>query len=344
MQKINHNNGICLTTNGVKINVAGKQMIRTVPIAKPDETIAEVEQLLLHHTKEFETINYIYITDMENRLVGVISVKEIFRAPKNLTVRSLMKTELVTVHFGTHQEKVANLALKNNLKAIPVLDIDRHFLGVVPSDVILKILHKEHEEDIMRSAGVVILADQAHDIISAPTFLYFKKRIPWLMFGLVGGLATAFMISLFEGVINKMLMLVAFMPAVVYMADAVGSQTQTLFIRSIAVDRSMGMKKYIIRELIVGTLIALLFGLLVSGISFFWWQPPLLGLILGISFFLTIISAIIVALFLPWFFLRATKIDPAIASGPFATIIRDILSLIIYFGIASLILKTSWVY
>lgn len=321
-----------------KTNTAGNRMVRTVPTAQPNETVAGAEQLLLRRAKEFETINYIYVTDEKRRLVGVISIKEIFRAPKNSAVRDLMKTKLVTVHSGTHQEKVANYALSYNLKAIPVTDKENRFLGVVPSDVILKILHEEHGEDVLRSAGVLISRNQTKDIISASAVLYFIKRVPWLAVGLAGGVAAAFMVGAFEGAIREMLTLAAFIPAIVYMADAVGAQTQTIFIRSLAIDHSLGIKKYIIREIIVGIAIALLFSLLISTVSFFWWKPSLLSAILGVSFFITIIAAIASALFLPLVFLR-TKIDPAIASGPFATVIRDIFSIIIYFGVASVMIK-----
>lgn len=314
-------------------------MVQTVPTARPENTVAEAERLLLQRTKEFETINYIYVTDEENRLVGVMSVKEVFRAPKNSRVKDLMGTKLVTVHHRTHQERIANLALKHNLKAIPVVDKDGRFLGVVPSDVILQILHEEHGEDVMRSAGIMISENQARDIISAPAFSYFKKRIPWLGVGLAGGVTAAFMVGTFEEAIRELLTLAAFIPAIVYMADAVGSQTQTIFIRSLAIDHAIGIKKYVMREIIVGLAIASSLGLAIYAISFLWWEPALLGAILGISFFTTIVVAITVALFLPWVFLRI-KIDPAIASGPFATVIRDILSLMIYFGVASAMIKT----
>lgn len=318
-------------------NIVGNRMVKTVPTVKSNETIAEVERLLIKRAKEFETINYIYVTDEKNRLIGVISLKEVFRAPKNLAVRDLMETKLVTVCFGTRSEKVANLALKHNLKAVPVTDKDSHLLGVVPSDIILKILHEEHGEDIMRFAGVVVSKNQAKDIISASTILYICKRVPWLVVGLAGGVAAAFMVNVFEGAIREMLTLAAFIPAIAYMADAVGSQTQTIFIRSMAIDHSLGMKKYITREMIAGLAIATFLSLLISTVSFIWWKPLLLGVILGISFFVTIITAIAVAILLPWIFLRA-KIDPAIASGPFATVIRDILSLMVYLGVASIMI------
>ncbi|MEK7478469.1 MAG: magnesium transporter [Patescibacteria group bacterium] len=322
----------------MKKNVAENRMIKMFPTARPDETVAGVEQLLLGRAKEFETINYIYITDTENRLLGVISIKEIFGNPKNALVRNLMETKIITARQGTHQEKIANLALKHSLKSIPIVDKENRLLGIIPSDVILKILHEEHGEDILRSAGVLISKDQTKDIISGSMTSYFIKRIPWLIVGLAGGVSAAFIVGSFEEAIREMLILAAFIPAIVYMADAVGAQTATIFIRSLAIDGSMGIKKYVIREILVGTAIALFLGILISIISFLWWGSAMLGAILGASFFATIITAIGVALFMPWIFLQM-KIDPAIASGPFATVITDIISIVIYFSIASLMLK-----
>ncbi len=309
------------------------------PTARPHETVGEIERQLVREAKRFETINYIYITNEKNLLLGVISLKEIFSADKNLAVRDLMATKLVTAHFRAHQEKVANLALKHNLKAIPVTDKEGLLLGIVPSDIILKILHEEHSEDLLRSAGVVISRDPAKSIISAPPLLYFRNRIPWLVLGLGGGVVVASILGAFEDAMREMLTLVAFIPAIVYMSDAVGSQTQTIFIRSLAIDPAMKIKKYLAREMIVGVAIALFLSVLIGTISFIWWEPEILALILGFSFFTTIIVAIAVGLLLPWIFLR-TKIDPAIATGPLSTVIRDILGIVIYFTVASIMIKS----
>ena len=323
----------------MKIYTAGNRMIKMFPTAKPDATVGEIENLLVRDAKKFETINYIYVTDNENRLVGVVSLKEIFRAKKSLALGDLMQTKLVKVHFGVHQEKVANLAIKHNLKAIPVTDMGGHLLGVVPSDIILQILHEEHSEDLLRSAGVVISRDPAKSIISASPLAYFNKRIPWLILGLGGGVAVASILGAFEDAIREMLTLAAFIPAIVYMSDAVGSQTQTIFIRSFAIDPTMGIKKYLVREIITGTAIALFLSLLIGTVSFIWWEPAILAIILGVSFFITIILAVAVGLFLPWIFLR-TKIDPAIATGPFATVMRDILGITIYFTVATVMINS----
>ncbi len=285
-------------------NIAENRMIKTVPTVRPDETVGEVERLLLRRTREFETINYIYVTDEENHLLGTISIKELFLNSKDIRVGDLMKTKVVTAHQGVHQEKIANLALDHNLKAIPIVDKENRLLGVIPSDVILKILHEEHSEDVLRSAGLLVSKGQAKDLASSSLASYFLKRIPWLIVGLAGGVAVAFIVGGFEDAIKEMLTLAAFIPAVVYIADAVGAQTGTIFIRSLAVENQMEIRRYVIREITVGLAIALSLSILISLVSVLWWSPAILGLILGVSFFATIMAAVSVALLMPWIFLR----------------------------------------
>lgn len=311
--------------------------INTVPIIHPEATISEIEDLLLKKTKEFETINYIYITDKENRLVGVISVKEIFRSTKSTQVSQLMRKGLITVHPHTHQETAAILAIKHNLKAIPVVDSNNHFLGVLPSDVILGILHEEHIEDLMRFAGIHSFKDPAKTIIKASAWIHVKKRLPWLVLGLVGGVVAAGVVSFFEDAIKAQLILAAFIPLIVYMADAVGTQTETIYIRSLALERNLDTVKYIFREMKIGLSIGLVLGLIISLVSYWWFGSIVVGIILGLSIFITNLVAVVIAMFLPWVFAKL-KLDPAFVSGPFATVVQDILSLVIYFAIADIFL------
>jgi magnesium transporter len=317
---------------------AGRLMTNEIPLAPSDATIADIEKMLFEKTKEFETINYIYIVDKSRRLKGVISVKDVFRLPKFTPVSQIMKRDLVLVHPHTDQEMVALLALQHNLKAIPVVDKENYLLGIVPSDIILNILHNENIEDILRFAGVGVIKNPAISIIKASALLHFRKRLPWLILGLLGGVAAAFIVEFFEDALKAQLILAAFIPAVVYMADAVGAQTQTIFIRSLALARNLNIKKYVGREIKVNLFLALVLGIIISAISLLWWQSSLLGVILGISIFMTILAAMAVAILLPWLFSKINY-DPAIASGPFATVVRDILSLLIYFSIAQVMLN-----
>lgn len=327
-----------LTNQGFPSESAGRLITTKVPIASPEATIADVEKMLFQKTEEFETINYIYIVNRNKKLKGVISVKDVFRLPKTTQLAKVMVKEMISARAHADQERVALLALKHNLKAIPVVDKKNCFLGAVPSDAILHILHNENIEDILRFAGVHKFKDPAMSIIQASSAVHFYKRFPWLILGLFGGIAAALVVEYFESALRAQLILAAFIPMIVYMADAVGAQVQTIFIRSLALDRQLNLKRYIWREAKVNFFIALILGMVITTISFFWWHSTMLGFVLGLSIFATIFVATVIAIFLPWFFSKI-KFDPAIASGPLATIIRDMLSLIIYFGIAQIMLN-----
>jgi magnesium transporter len=266
--------------------------------------------------------------------LGVFSIKDVFQKPYETKISDILTSDIVKAHLHTRQEKVALLALKNNLKAIPVVDKENIFLGVVPSDVILEILHNENVEDALLGAGIHKFKDPVVSIIHASAFLHFKKRLPWLVLGLVGGTLAAFIVNAFTEILKIQLILAAFIPSIVYIADAVGAQTQTLYIRSLAIDNKLNFKKYVLREIRVGLSLALVLAAIMGAVGLLWYQVPLLGLVLALSFFSTIVIAVIVAILLPSLFLKL-KLDPAITSGPFATIVRDISSLLIYFLIAT---------
>ena len=317
---------------------AGGKMIEAVPLASPEEKILDVKNRLFEKMKELETINYIYVVDRERKLVGVFSLKEIFRKPEETKVKDIMQTEIIKARPHTDQERIAILALTHNLKSIPVVDREDHFLGVVTSDTILDILHSEHIEDILRFAGISKHDTFPAKILQAPAGILAKLRLPWLILGLFGGLFAAQIVNFFEGSLKTHFVLAAFIPLIVYMADAVGTQTETLFIRSLAVNFQLDKRKYFLKEVKISLFIALTLGVLLALISFLWFGLPYVGVILGISLFFTIVAAFFLGLLIPHL-LNKFKKDPAIGSGPLGTIIRDILSLIIYFSVASLILK-----
>lgn len=312
-------------------------MISNVPTALPEEKIADMRKRLFEKAGEFETINYIYILDRENKLTGVFSLKDVFQKPEETKIEDLMERNVVKVRPSTDQERVAILALKYNLKAIPVVNKENVFLGVVPSDAILEILHTEDVEDILRFAGIVKHNNFSTKIFQASPAVLTKMRLPWLILGLFGGLLAARVVTFFEASLEEHLVLASFIPLIVYMADAVGTQTETLFIRSLVY--RMDIKKYFLREIKVSLSIALILGGMLTLISYLWlnFSHPYIGIILGSSLFLTIVTAFFLGLLVPYFFTKLKK-DPAIVSGPVGTTIRDILSLLIYFVIATALL------
>jgi magnesium transporter len=316
---------------------AGRLIKCNVPTVSITATVGDVEKLLLKKSADFDTINYIYILNEDRKLKGIISIKELFRSPKSKLVIELSQKKITAVRSHTDQERVALLALKHNIKAVPVINKNREFLGVITSDTILNILHTENIEDVLRMAGAGKMENPEISIIKADAWLHFRKRLPWLILGLIGGIFAAFIVGFFESELKEQIALAAFIPAIVYMADAVGSQTQTIFIRSLALDQLLNLKDYILREVKVNLLIAVLLGSAITAFSYLWLNMGTLSVILGLSITTTIITAMAIAIALP-LSIQKINCDPAIASGPFATVLRDIMSLLIYFGIASVLL------
>ncbi len=314
-------------------------MIDCVPTIDVQARVEDVLSMLRQKTKGFETVNYVYVLNKKGILVGVISVKDVFRLKSNKTVRSIIRGQnLVFVYGHTDQEKIVRLALKIGLKSLPVLDKNRKFLGVVTHKTILKILETEHIEDLFLGAGVShVKSDITEENFSdMSSFLQFKKRIPWLIFGLLGGIMTAVVVTFFEESLRAEIIFASFIPLVVYIADAVGVQTQTIFIRELVVDKELNVRKYARTEGKVTLGLAVCLGLMIYFITMLWRNSNILGIVIGLAVFSTILISSLVAILLPWIF-NKIKVDPAVASGPFATVIRDITSLMVYFGIANLL-------
>lgn len=318
------------------IDSAGRIAIVKVPLTSPNLTIKDVQQMLFDHSKDFETINYIYVVGEKGRLRGILSIKDIFIFSPDTIVKTVMETDIIKVHPRTDQEIASHMALKSGIKAVPVVDDGGYFLGVISSDKIQSILESETKEDFYRFAGIVgkHQPGKTQDISIKKSF---ARRIPWILIGLFGGLLTAKIIGGFEHVLAKNLLLAGFIPLIAYIANAVGVQTQTVYIRDLATQAKFSTYYYSIRQMITSTLIGITCWVLIYLLALFIWHTPFLGLVIGLSVFSAIIVATFFAIFIPYV-LKRLGTDPAIGSGPFSTIIQDLLSIVIYFAIASALL------
>lgn len=315
---------------------AGRKMTFNVPKVQLSETIGHIESALIKNIKSYDDVDYIYVVDSHEKLKGVISIKELFRTPKDTKISKVIKRDLVSAHPYTDQERIAILALKNNIKTVPVVDKTGRFLGAVSSKTILKTMHTEAVEDALHYAG--IQKTDGADITKISIIDSIKTRLPWLIIGLLGGIITAEIIGFFDNALQENLILTIFMPIVIYMADAVASQTQVLFIRNLTTNHHLILKQYLSREIKISLSVALICSIFFSLISIFWHKQITFAIILGISLFIAIGFAIGVAILIPWIINKLKK-DPAVGSGPFATIITDILSLVVYFSVTTVLIE-----
>lgn len=309
-----------------------------IPIVPGTFTLAETQSYLMSHEGEFDTIDYIYVTNTEGNLAGIFSVKEIYRHPLSVGVSAVYgKSPLVTASIKSHPEEIAYLALTHGIKAVPILDEYGKLLGIIPHDAVNKILYKELREDILHMAGVSRGHFAVDNILEISLIQSVRHRLPWLVVGTLGGLAIAQIIGKFEHTLSNNLILATFIPLVVYIADAVGTQMEAFVIRDFALFRKLDFGRYFIKHFIVILAIAFLLGIVVTLTGFILYRQADVALVLGLAVAGSTISALFSGLIIPLLF-RKINVDPANASGPLGTIIQDAISVVIYFSIAQVLL------
>lgn len=311
-------------------------LLTHLPTFSSSTKVREVVAHLTDKKHEFESVSYIYVLE-DNKLVGVLSVKELLRSHADTKLGDLMVRKLATVHPHSTAEHAAILAIQHGIKSVPVVDRSGTFVGVVGTDTILRTLHHEHVEDLLRLGGIQI-GEQKHilEMLSDRVSHLIKIRFSWLFLGLIGGFLATLVVRAFEKTLTEQVALAFFMPAIVYMASAVGAQTQTLFIRLMAI-KKIGVARYIGREIVVDGALGILLAAAMYVFARIFSGQLQIALSVSTAMFFTILLAGLVAIAIPWLLIRLKR-DPALGAGPFATVIQDILSLVVYFAVASALL------
>jgi len=327
--------------NEYPLGTAGANMVPDVPVYNLNDSLELVEEELLHNSCEYCTMDYIYFTNSKNILKGVISIKNLVKArDKSLPASKIMVEDIVTVTPDTGQERVVYLALSNGLKSIPVVDEEGKLMGAVPYDTILQIFNQEVQRDIFNFGGIFHrVGDEYTSIHSSATHM-FRSRIPWLIIGVVGGTLAASLIAQFEELLSSFIALASFIPVMVYMSDAAGAQTEALIIRSMALDTKLNVRKYLTREIVVATALAMVSGAFAALLAYLTRQNLILGFIIFLALFFSIIASVSINTFAP-LILRRFNYDSALATGPLATIFSDIATLAIYLAVAMTLLHNT---
>lgn len=168
--------------------------------------------------------------------------------------------------------------------------------------------------------------------------LLLRLRLPILLVGLIIGGFTTILVSKFQRVISQQVSLAFFIPIVVYIADAVGTQTETIFVRNLSIKKPVKLSTYLIKEFLVGLAIGLISGLLMGGFAYLWLGSAAVAATVGLAMLASITTAALFGLLVPTVIHKMARIDPAIGAGPFTTVIQDLITVLIYFAIASAII------
>ncbi|MEM4253590.1 MAG: magnesium transporter [Candidatus Nitrosotenuis sp.] len=312
------------------------KMTRKYLAFSPSETVERIENVLDFKAREFETIGYVYAIDENGILVGVASLKQILQSKHGTQLKEIMNTNVISLKQHEHQERAVYVALKHGLKVIPVVDSEHRLLGVVTQKSILSIFHHEFRKNLFRTSGIKHVKEI--ESMDTPVFSLVKVRFPSLFIGMIGGLIAASIVTNFEHVLTSYIALASFIPVIVYLTDAIGTQSQTLVVRLLAMEPGFPISKYVLREIKIGIILGFIFAAMLFVAEIVGWQQIKLGIVVGMAVFFSMIFQAFFSTYLSIALSRMKK-DPAIASGPIATIISDVTTIAMYFAIAMMILQ-----
>ena len=342
-----HTRGEVLALLAYAEDDAGGLMSPRFARVRPDMSIDEALRYLRKQARtRLETFSYVYVLDAQQRLLGVVSIRELFQAPPDKQVREVMNSEdLVTVPEHMDQEAVSRLFSESDLIALPVVDEEGRMKGIVTVDDIVDVVQEEATEDIQKAGGM--------EALEAPYFEtsllgLVRKRAGWLALLFFGGLLTTNAMSHFQDEIDKAVVLALFAPLIISSGGNSGSQASTLIIRAMTLgevrlrDWWRVMRRELASGLLLGAiLMALGFLRVWMGETFFGaygatWLPvafTVAGSLLGVVLWGTLSGSM-----LPFLLVRL-KLDPASASAPAVATLVDVMGLLIYFTVASFALK-----
>ncbi|MFT3709753.1 MAG: magnesium transporter [Archangium sp.] len=329
-------------------DAAGGLMSPRFARLRPEMTVIEAIHYLKAQAKEHvETIYNAYVVDPDQRLLGVVSFRDLVSVPAERSIGDVMRKDLVSVPDTMDQESVARLMQQHDLNAIPVVDAQGRIKGIVTVDDIVEVVQQAATEDIQKLGGMESL-DTPY--LQTPMLAMVRKRAGWLSALFLGELLTASAMGSFEDEIAKAVVLALFVPLIISSGGNSGSQATTLIIRAMALGEvKLGdWWRIMRRELSAGVMLGLI--LAVLGITrIMIWQQIFhtygehalpVALTVAVSLVGIVTWGTLAGSMLP-FVIRRLGFDPASASAPFVATLVDVSGLVIYFSVAQVILRGS---
>ena len=298
-----------------------------------EETRARGAIAALQDQEEAEMVFYLYAIDNEGALTGVISLRDLVTTPSDTMLKDIMTKKVHAVRPETDQEEVARIVSQYNFLAVPVIDSDEKLLGIVTVDDVVDVIREEATEDFLKMVG----AGEDREILLKSSWENARIRLPWLFASWVGGIIAAYIIGVFDNILQNTIALAAFIPVIIGMGGNIGTQSSTIIVRGLATGR-VGFEnssKILFKEIRVGLILGILYGILLGLFAIFRFLDisPILGLVVGLSICASMLIAATIGSLVP-LILDRFDIDPAVATGPFVTTAIDILGVALYFIIA----------
>lgn len=323
---------------------AGGLMSTRYARLRPQMTVDEAISYLRRQARDkAETIYYTYVLDQQQRLLGVVSFRDLFAAPPHSLIGDLMETDVVRASDGMDQEALSRLFVEHDLTVVPIVDERGVMRGIVTVDDIVDVVQEEATEDIQKFGGMAALSSP---YLQSSPLMMFQKRAVWLSILVIAEMLTATVIGHFEDELHRVTALAMFIPLIVSGGGNAGSQASTLVIRAMALDelRIADWWRVVRRELLIGASLGALLGGIVAIRVGIWgalghYGPHYGYIVATVAFSISavVLYGVLVGAMLP-FLLRKLGADPASASGPFVATLVDVSGILIYFCFARLVM------
>ena len=324
--------GAIMTTEYIELNI--------------EDSVEKAMKRLIGQAVEAVSINTLYVTDDKNVLVGTLSLREIILARKGQLIKEIMNSRIVSVRTSLDQEDVAEIFKDYDFTSLPVVDKLDRMLGIITVDDIIDVIEDEAVEDYSKLAGI---SDVEIDADTETIWMSAKKRLPWLLILSILGFLTSTIIAQFEGTLSAVPTIALFMPMILGMAGNTGTQALAVTVRGLnndEFDEKTKVVKHLIRELgtglLNGLIIAVILFAVTLGFLYLTHNPQALQLttVVSLSILVSLTVSTLSGALIP-IVINSFKIDPAVASGPFVTMVVDILALSVYFSLATILIMNT---
>ena len=301
----------------------------------PEDATAQEAIRRLQQATDAEMVFYIYVTDKNDHLVGVLSLRQLLTVPPTTALKNIMTRDVISVSVDMDQEEVARQVASYNLLAIPVVEKDGTLVGIITVDDVVDVIREEATEDMLKMAGAI----EEDSVSRSSSFGAAKVRLPWLFTNLVGSLLSGAILWYFRFTIQEVVAIVSFIPVIAAMGGNVGLQSSTLIIRGLAtgVVELTDVSTVFFREVKIGLLMGIACGIILTVVGWAWHQA-FLGMVVGASLIIAFLVSTSMATIMP-IVLKRMGVDPAVAAGPFVTTANDITGITIYLSLATVFLE-----
>lgn len=312
---------------------AGSLMAVELIKARSSWTVAQCIEEIRRQAENVDSIYVVYVTDEFERLVGLITLKNLILSAPSSRLIDVANKEVISVSTSTDSEAIANLFEKYDLVVLPVVNALGQLVGRITVDDVVEVIKEEANEDYQLMSGITENVDATDKV-----WVLSRARLPWLLIGLLGGIASSRFIEIYEGTLKIHPEMAFFMPLIAAMGGNVGVQSSAIVVQGLANDTlgTQNIVSKILKELRVALLNGLTCSLLLLGYNFLFSNSYDLSITVSVALFSVIIFASVLGTFIPMV-LHKLKIDPAIATGPFITTTNDLLGLAIYFTVGRLL-------